>query len=254
LTMGWPNRLRRSALVVLLGTLIAVGAGWFLASATDLVIDVDRNGQILSRSSPAVSDLVIAVAAGAAGAYAMSRRELSSSLPGVAVAIALVPPLSVVGITAEARAWEDARGTLLLFLTNFVAIVLVGGIVFVLTGIAPMRRLASNQLRVRTSAAAIAVLAILIVGALVFNGHQIASDSLAKDNAQRAVREWLGGDSEFSVQAVSLDGRSVEVVLVGPGVPPSEQHLARSLEDELGHDIDLVVRWTPQEVRRATAG
>jgi uncharacterized hydrophobic protein (TIGR00271 family) len=254
LTMGWPNRLGRSAAIVLLGVTIAVGAGWLLAGGVDLVINVGTNSQIVSRSSPTVGDLIIAVAAGAAGAYALSRRELSSSLPGVAVAIALVPPLSVIGITAHARAWDQMRGTTLLFLTNFVAIVVVGGIVFVLTGIAPIKRLAENQLRVRTSAAAISVLAIIIVGALVLNGHQVANDALAGNNAQRAVLEWLGEETEFEVQSVTIDGEKIEVVLVGPGDPPSEFHLARTLEDELGHGVDLQLRWTVQESRAASAG
>jgi len=40
LTMGWPNRLTRSALIVLLGVTIAVGAGWLFAGGVDLVVDV----------------------------------------------------------------------------------------------------------------------------------------------------------------------------------------------------------------------
>jgi uncharacterized membrane protein len=228
--------------------------GWLLAGGVELVVDATTNSQIVSRSSPTVGDLIIAVAAGAAGAYALARRELSSSLPGVAVAIALVPPLSVVGIASRATAWEQARGALLLFLTNFVAIVLVGGIVFVLTGIAPIKRLAENQLRIRTSAAAITVLAIIIVGALVFNGREIARDALARDNAQRTVLDWLGDETGFAIESLSVDGGSITIELIGPGTPPSERGLARRLEDELGQRIDVEVRWTPQEVRRASAG
>jgi uncharacterized hydrophobic protein (TIGR00271 family) len=253
LTMGWPNRLSRSALIVLLGVTIAVGAGWVFAGTVDLVIDVGTNSQIVSRSSPTVGDLIIAVAAGAAGAYALSRREMSSSLPGVAVAIALVPPLSVIGITAHARDWEQMRGTTLLFLTNFVAIVVVGGIVFVLTGIAPIKRLAENQLRVRTSAAAISALAVIIVGALIFNGHQIASDTLASSNARRAVLEWLGEETDFTIESVTIDDETIDVVLLGPGDPPSEDHLARSLDDAVGHDVELQLRWTVQESRSASS-
>jgi len=178
---------------------------------------------------------------------------MSSSLPGVAVAIALVPPLSVIGITAHARAWEQMRGTTLLFLTNFVAIVLVGGIVFVLTGIAPIKRLADNQLRVRTSAAAITAVAIIITGALMFNGHQIASDALAGTNARRAVLEWLGEDTPFSIESVTIDGDSIDVVLLGPGDPPEEDDLADALEDAVDHEIELRLRWTVQESRIASS-
>ncbi|NIN68813.1 MAG: DUF389 domain-containing protein, partial [Anaerolineae bacterium] len=54
------------------------------------------SGEILARTSPNLLDLLIALASGAAGAYAVSRKDVSAALPGVAIAAALVPPLGVV--------------------------------------------------------------------------------------------------------------------------------------------------------------
>ena len=92
LVTGWPNRLGRSTLVMLFGFAIATGTGWIVAAAVNFTVDLETNTQITSRSSPTAIDLVIAIAAGSAGAYALSRTDVSSSLPGVAVSIALVPP------------------------------------------------------------------------------------------------------------------------------------------------------------------
>jgi len=243
LVTGWPNRLGRSTVVVLIGTLIAIGASALLATVTPVAVDLATNTQIVTRSSPRLIDLVIAVAAGAAGAYALSRKEVSSALPGVAVAIALVPPLSVVGVTAQGGDWRQASGTLLLFTTNLVAIILAGGAVFLLTGVVPLRRFAENQHRVRTALGAIAALAVVVVGGLVLNGRQIAADALDVDQARGVVDEWLGDDTSFTVTSVDVTDGDVAVVLTGPGEPPSAERLAADLSDRLGSVVQLDLQW-----------
>lgn len=254
LVTGWPNRLARSTVVVLIGTLIAIGAGVLLAAVTDVAVDLETNTQIVSRSSPRLIDLVIAVAAGSAGAYALSRKEVSSSLPGVAVAIALVPPLSVVGVTAHGGDWRQASGTLLLFLTNLVAIILAGGTVFLLTGVVPLRRFAENQRRVRTSLGAIAALAVVVVGGLVLNGRQIAADALDVDQARAVVYEWLGDETQFAVTSVDVTDGDVAVVLAGPGDPPSADRLVADLADRLGSAVQLDLQWIPRRRTVVSSG
>ena len=51
---------------------------------------------------PTLIDLLAALATGAVGAVALAREDISDALPGVAIAISLVPPLAVVGLTLEA--------------------------------------------------------------------------------------------------------------------------------------------------------
>lgn len=247
LVTGWPNRLGRSTLVVFTGSLIAIGTGWLISAVTDAAVDLETNSQIVTRSSPGMLDLVIAIGAGAAGAYALSRKEVSSSLPGVAVAIALVPPLSVIGVTAEAGDWEQASGTLLLFLTNLVAIILAGGAVFLLTGVVPLRRFAGHQHRVRTALGAVGALAVVVVGGLVINGRQITADAFDLDQERGVVADWLGDDSPFTVTSVEVTDGDVAVVLAGPGRPPSAELLADDLADRLGSDVQLDLQWTPRE-------
>jgi hypothetical protein len=75
------------------------------------------NFQITGRVSPTIVDLVAAGTTGLAGAIAVGRRDIGDILPGVAIAISLVPPLAVVGVTAVDGPWHDALGALLLFLT-----------------------------------------------------------------------------------------------------------------------------------------
>ena len=104
--------------------------------------------EVLARTAPDARDLVVALAAGVAGSYATARPDVSSSLPGVAIAVALVPPLAVVGITLRAGETALALGALLLYATNLAAIVTVSTMVFIAAGFVPGRRLLSMAPRV----------------------------------------------------------------------------------------------------------
>ncbi len=80
--------------------------------------------EMASRGEPNLLDLGIALASGLVGAYTMGRPNLSSALPGVAIAVALVPPIATVGISLAFGLFMNAQGALLLFLTNVVAVIL----------------------------------------------------------------------------------------------------------------------------------
>ena len=76
------------------GRAIGVVVALIMPSTFDLLGD----SQITGRTSPGLGDLVAAVATGFAGAIALARRDVAAVLPGVAIAISLVPPLAVVGV------------------------------------------------------------------------------------------------------------------------------------------------------------
>ena len=125
--MGNRKLLRRSSLTVLKGILLTIGVSWLAAS----IIGLDTvDSEIMSRVKPTLIDFGIAMAAGAAGAFANTRRSISTAMPGVAIAVALVPPLSVVGIGMAQGEGDIAFGALLLFLTNLTCIIFFGSLVF----------------------------------------------------------------------------------------------------------------------------
>ena len=95
--------------------------------------------EIIARTRPNILDLMVALASGAAAAYAISRKHLSAALPGVAIAAALVPPLTVVGYGLGYSLYSVAGGAMLLFLTNLSAIIFSGAIIFLLLGFRPTR-------------------------------------------------------------------------------------------------------------------
>lgn len=125
--MGNRKLLRRSSLTVFKGILLTIGVAWLVTSIVGLeTVDTE----IMSRVKPTLIDFGIAMAAGMAGAFANTRRSISSAMPGVAIAVALVPPLSVVGIGLAQSEGDIAFGALLLFLTNLICIIFFGSLVF----------------------------------------------------------------------------------------------------------------------------
>ena len=103
----------------------------FLAYITTHIIGFRLpDTEILARTEPTLLDLGVAIAAGIAGAYARIHRSVSDSIPGVAIAVALVPPLCVVGICLSSTDFELAEGAFILFLTNLIGIILSAIIIF----------------------------------------------------------------------------------------------------------------------------
>jgi len=93
--------------------------------------------EIAARLSPTILDLAVAIIAGIAGAYASARSEVAKSLAGVAIAVALVPPLTVSGIGISWLDWHTFSAAFLLFATNLAGIVLASTLTFLVMGFSP---------------------------------------------------------------------------------------------------------------------
>jgi len=248
LTMGWPNRLLNTAIIALGGIVIAIVVGLLIGLTEPIIFDTTSNSQIVSRSSPTLIDLMIACAAGAAGAYGLSRPDVSDALPGVAVAIALVPPLTVVGVSWSQGDWESGIGALLLYVTNMVAILAIGGVTFVVTGVTPVRQVADNQHRVRTWLAAIGGAAAIALGGLLLNGAETTTNALNDRAADEAVREWLEDHPSHRAVDVTVDGDVVTAIVIGPSTDrPGAEELAVLLTEEFDRKIIADVRLVVEE-------
>ena len=120
--------IRRSLRTALVGAAIAVVTSALLG----FVAGTPAYGsEVLARTRPNVLDLVIAIAAGAVAGLARVRPAVSNTIAGTAIAVALMPPLCVVGLTAAHHAWSAAEGALLLFGTNFLGIAAACMVVYV---------------------------------------------------------------------------------------------------------------------------
>ena len=136
-TVANRRLLRRSFLTLATGVIFTV----FISFLITLMIGLKEvTPEILSRTSPTLLDLVIALAAGAAGAFANTRRRIADALPGVAIAVALVPPLSVIGIGLALRSSSLAFGASVLFVTNLTGIIFSGVVILLLQSYGNIKR------------------------------------------------------------------------------------------------------------------
>ncbi len=96
--------------------------------------------EMRGRLNPNILDLMVAIFSGIAGAYAYAKEEVAKTLAGVAIAVALVPPLSVTGIGIGLGNFDVIYGSFLLFITNLVGITLSAALTFIVLGFAPVKR------------------------------------------------------------------------------------------------------------------
>jgi uncharacterized hydrophobic protein (TIGR00271 family) len=255
LVQGSTRRMVSSALVILGGMAGAIATGYVVAliGATGVTAD-SLPGEILARTSPTLIDLGIAVAAGAAGGYVIARPEVSSALPGVGIAVALVPPLAVVGICLQLGLVDEASGALLLFGTNLAAIVLAGAVMIFGAGFRPHTSERTGRTAKYGFAGAV-LLVVVVAIPLAVHTRDVLADSLATRTVDDAIPAW---DPLVRVTSLRVDDRGddvdVELVVTSPSDPVSVWELARLLRERLGKPVTVELRVLLEEVDRAVAG
>ena len=140
-SVAGEQRMFRHAIValfegVLLAVVLSAVIGW-VAQALPFDMLSELPDEILARTHPTPFDLGIALAGGAAAAYALAQPRLSATLPGVAIATALMPPVCTVGLGISLGNASIAGGAALLFLTNLASIAFAGIVVFIALGFRP---------------------------------------------------------------------------------------------------------------------
>ncbi len=136
----WIMPLRAAAFAILLGEVRLLGrslrtlfVGVLMTTVLSMILGslagLPQYGtEVLARTSPNLLDLGIALVAGGLATYAKLRSDAVSSLAGTAIAVALVPPVCVMGLLLSHQQWTEASGAGLLFTTNLLGI-LTGGLV-----------------------------------------------------------------------------------------------------------------------------
>jgi uncharacterized hydrophobic protein (TIGR00271 family) len=245
--MGSTQRTLHSLALVAAGVaaviLFSAALTW---TVPDVTISFANNGEIASRISPGLTALLTALAAGAAGAYITAREEIADSMGGVAIAISLVPPLCVVGISINQRRWDAALGASMLFLTNFLAILLAGGITFMLGGLGRLAA-TSDRTRMRRNAFVLIVVATLLIAIpLGLTSYGSVRSSLENRAATADVRGWLEG-STYEVVGTTVNGRVVTATIDGTGDLPVLKQLADNLATTLGRPVVVRLRVIPSQ-------
>jgi uncharacterized hydrophobic protein (TIGR00271 family) len=244
---GWMGRVSKAFATVAGGVAISILTAWIVSSWAPHFVPIAANSQVVSRVSPTLLDMMIALAAGAAGAYATVDKRVSASITGVAIAVALVPPLAVVGVTLTTGAYPEAFGAFLLFLTNLVSIILAASIVFVLTGFAVIGRLRENQERMKTVFATVLLGAMIILVPLAFTSEGILTSASRQSSARDVTEAWLEEAEGLQLNRVEVEGNEVSVVITGEGEVPLIAVLNTDLSEKFGTPTAALIEFFPSQ-------
>jgi len=234
---GYRRRLLGALGFLLAGILVAIAIGAVVGRVIPERMPLALNPQITGRTSPALLDLVIALATGFAGAYGLIRRDVSSVLPGVAIAISLVPPLAVVGITAGLGSYHLAFGALLLFLSNVVAILIAGVIVFSAAGY--RQEAIEHDPRLRKRAVSVVVLGVVaLLIPLGFASYRIIEYDRWTTEVAQATQHWLDGTS-WQLESTLVSGGTIVVTISGQGPTGSIDELRQAVRRSVPRQVEI---------------
>ncbi len=237
--IGSHRRLRTALLLLVGGIVVNIALGVLVGLITTERMPLTANPQIVGRTSPTLLDLGVATATGLAGAFALSRRDVSNILAGVAIAISLVPVLAVVGITAGAGNFKLATGALLLFLANVAAILIGGVIVF---GAAGFGRLATERdPRVaRRARIFVIVFVVAILVPLGFESLRTARYEHWVNATDTAATAWARG-TPWQVESVQVEGSAIVITVLGPSPSPPIDELRAAVRKSVPKHVTVTL-------------
>jgi uncharacterized hydrophobic protein (TIGR00271 family) len=252
LVKGWTVRLLRMAAFVIVATVATIATAFVLFVLLEVPRGLSITSEVLGRTDPGLEELLVALAAGLAGAYAELRQEEVSLVPGVAIGVSLVPPLCAAGILLYfGEPWLAWEATLL-YLTNLAAIVFAAAAVFLVMGLRPATRDRGGTARVAfgtiVAGAAVVVLALQLGASTVRRFQEAREESLVVE----AIQEWASGH-QVEIMRADVRGELVDVrfvidvplqmadVLVAPGDLVSTDLdaglLAERIRERLARDV-----------------
>ncbi len=176
--------------------------------------------EIMSRTVPSFFDIIVAIASGFVGAYGYANKKISNTIIGIAIAVALMPPLCTIGIGLGKGHMAVAYGATLLFIINLISISLAGAIVFWLLKIHPIsaekeevKKRALSQILI--SVVILAVISIPI-GFFMYEGYQFSQTK----SKLIAITKKYPQYKVFSMKKHKTSkGLEMRLVMTGPKTP-----------------------------------
>lgn len=238
---------RKGVFAVIVGTVLSIAIAYNIG----ILVRIPSYGsEVLARSAPNLLDLGIAVAAGSVSGYAKVQPKVSTSLAGTAIAVALMPPVCVIGLGLAQANGSLSLGAALLFITNLLGITLSCMFVFLLAGYTPLHR-AKKAIAWTLALTAVLVIPLTISFAqLARQAHLEASLRQALLNRTvtfqrlellRSETNWLSNPPE-----VRLNVRAQ-----GPVTPRQVELLEEFIEQQTGQNFVFIFEVGQiEEVRR----
>ncbi|HJS10143.1 DUF389 domain-containing protein [Sphingopyxis sp.] len=240
------NLIKRSLVTLAAGMAVAVLVAMLIIWLSPIK---DVTPELRARTQPTLLDLGVAVVGGIAGVYAIMRK-LSGVMVGVAIATALVPPLSTVGFGLVTGRFDFAMGAALLFLTNTLAIAFAATIVARLNHFGPSLTPQHTAMQVVGIAATLGILSIPL--ALTLNS--LAGEVRARSVVQAELRSLLGESDRVDSLNVRMERDAIAVdgvVLVDRYAGRLDKQLAAKIGAELGREVRVNIVQLRQQTNAA---
>jgi len=229
--------LKDSGWALLMGTLIAVLFSAFVVLLSPLQTVTP---EIAARTRPNLFDLGVAVFSGLAGAYAMIRGGLGT-IVGVAIAVALMPPLAVIGFGLATMNWAVFGGSLLLYFTNLMVIALTATIMAWLYGFRSYMTERQTQFQIFAMIVVFVGLAIPLGLSLVQIGHEAnisrSANGYIKDQfGQRARVSQI--DIDFNAEPILISASVFTPTIKSGAEEQSSRVLSRMYDEPIQVQIE----------------
>lgn len=237
------NRLLAKAGVTLIGGIALVLITAFFIGLLNR--EIPATNEMTSRTAPNIFDLMIALGGGAAGGYAVISKRLSVAFVGVAIATALVPPLTASGMFLARGQFDLAGGAFLLAFANIVGIQVACSVVFFLAG---FRKIAKRESfgRAFLMQSGLSLIVLLILAALLtINLRSEVSMQLyegkVRDTLKAEMLTYPGAYLDDVLFSLSTNGAIVRALVQGPHAFSAQQvaKMESGLPSPPGH-----ARWT----------
>ncbi len=244
LVRGEPRLLGRALRAEIVGVFLGVGLATLFGS---LPLALEVTPEMLSRTQPNLLDLLVAVLAGFAGAFAMIDERLSPTLPGVAIATAIVPPIANSGLCLAVGAFQGAYGSFLLFLANCLSIIIVSCATFIAGGLArkiPWAEKWGLFKRFGVPALGFVLVVILLTNALI----KIVEERNLTTSIKNVISSEL---TQFPTTAMLRQNHQISqgklfilATVRTPKVisPDRVKHIQAALSKKIGKETELIMR------------
>ena len=240
--MGLGLGLAQANLTLMKASLKAIVLGFLMTVAISFIIGyITPSGdtlseEILGRGSPNVLDLMIALFAAGAAAFAMARPGIVGAIAGVAIATALVPPACSIGISFSQGAYLNGLGASLLFLANLVAIIAASSLTFSLLGISLGQSLRRDRRISRVSRVVLLLVLLVLFASMSFSlkdkinqGKNVSISYPVTRAVATAVKERVRQDDGIDILLMARRRSEPGVVIH----LASKKNLPKSYADEI---------------------
>ncbi|MCB9436266.1 MAG: TIGR00341 family protein [Anaerolineales bacterium] len=227
--------MRRSVWTVIQGVGMVIGASALLGLVFPLPTPTP---EMLARGQPTFLDMMVAIASGAAGAFAMARRDIPAALAGVAIAAALVPPICTTGLAMAMGEFDLMVGAAALVLVNIVCISITSATIFAILGV---QREGQIPLWQRLSIA-ISILGLLALPLMVLLRHNYVVANAAHET-EVVIEESLDDARIMDIEVSRGDPMEIVATVQTSRLVsrPLVNELEATLEERLNRDVALDV-------------